>query len=361
MEWDLVNGDAAADWGQPAPAVAPQPAPADDNAEGEQARRNRPTEEQRRRSAMLSFLLRHAPNKYPDLKAKQHKGGFFPIDDILKRIQKTTLEQLRETVDASTSHRGSKRFEIATTNGSEYIRATYGHTFDVSQGLSLDGSGPALDGEESDQGRVSSLFDMVLSVICSRVEDYAEHFGDCPDGNLLTAIFAHLKKSINRSIGTKIIKSFLQPPLEHIDLSGLIVEQGTLTALAKCVNLKSLHMQGCFTCMTDTNLELITRRCKMLKVLDVSACRYITDAGLAAMAKHSNLTHLSIRFLHRITPRGVRDMLSVLVPKGLISVDASGCQSLTTDLDAWNALTKEFSDTAIVNSNILVSEAELQK
>jgi hypothetical protein len=202
---------------------------------------------------------------------------------------------------------------------------------------------------------------MVLLAICSRVEDYAEHFSDCPDGNLLTAIFAHLKKHRTRPIGTKLIKSFLHPPLEHIDLSGLIVEQGTVTALSKCVNLKSLHMQGCFTCMTDTNLELLMRRCKMLKVLDVSACRYITDAGLAALAKHSSITHLSMRFLHRVTPAGVHDMLKVLVSKGLVSLDVSGCVSLTTDLEVWNALTKAFPDIAIVNSNILASEAELQK
>jgi hypothetical protein len=86
MEWDLVNGGAQDDdWAQPAPAAAPQPAADDENAEAEPARRNRLTEDQRRRSAMLSFLLRHAPNKYPDLKAKQRKGGFFPVDGTRAR------------------------------------------------------------------------------------------------------------------------------------------------------------------------------------------------------------------------------------------------------------------------------------
>jgi RNA:NAD 2'-phosphotransferase (TPT1/KptA family) len=71
-------------------------------------------------------------------------------------LQKTTIDQLRETVTASMSYRGTTRFEIRAANGIEYIRASYGHTFDVSQGSSLDGSGSTVEGEESDPGTLTS-------------------------------------------------------------------------------------------------------------------------------------------------------------------------------------------------------------
>lgn len=195
-----------------------------------------------------------------------------------------------------------------------------------------------------------------LAYVCAHVEDYADFFKDCPDGNLLTAIFSQLKQTRKRPIGTKLIKAFLQPPLEHIDLGGLIIEQGVYPALNKCANLKSLHLQGCFTCLTDTNLELLVRRCRNLKILDVSACRYITDAGLAQVGKHARLTHLSMRYLHRVTPAGVASMLKALGASGLRTLDVSGCLTLTTDPDAWKSLVAMFPDLTIVNTNVLAGE-----
>lgn len=54
---------------------------------------------------------------------------------------KSTKEQLLDTVESSSSGRGggSKRFDRVSVGGIDFIRANYGHTFDVSQGKSLAG------------------------------------------------------------------------------------------------------------------------------------------------------------------------------------------------------------------------------
>lgn len=79
MEWNLVDDQADGVWAAPQANADAEANVGADAAEDAQ-RRPRQTEEQRKRSQLLSWLLRHAPNKYPDLKAQQHHGGYFPVD-----------------------------------------------------------------------------------------------------------------------------------------------------------------------------------------------------------------------------------------------------------------------------------------
>lgn len=205
-------------------------------------------------------------------------------------------------------------------------------------------------------GSVPRLYDLLVETICKNIGDYGEFLTECPDGNVLTSLLNFLKRSRKQPLGTKILRIFLQPNIEYLDLSGVIVEHGLYNAIAKCRALKSLVLRGCFTAMTDTNLQLILHRCVELRQLDLSACRYITDEGLAVIGRYGTLTHLTLRFLHRISAGAVRKMLAELLPRGLVSVDLSGCVSLTSDPAVWQSLVEAFPTIKMTNSNLLPEE-----
>lgn len=205
-------------------------------------------------------------------------------------------------------------------------------------------------------GAVPRLYELLVTTICKNIGDYGEFLSECPDGNVLTSLLEFLKRSRKQPLSTKIVRIFLQPNIEHLDLSGIIVEHGLYNSIVKCRALKSLVLRGCFTAMTDTNLQLILRRCNELRQLDLSACRYITDEGLEHIGRYGKLTHLNLRFLHRISAAAVRKMLTELVPKGLSSVDLSGCVSLTSDPAVWQSIVDAFPTLKLTNSNLLPEE-----
>jgi hypothetical protein len=77
----------------------------------------------------------------------------------------------------------------------------------------------------------------------------------------------------HRRVPNWMLKQFLVSCPPALDLTGILVEESSLRAIGQmCPNLQSLCMSGCYTSMTDTNLDLLLRKCKKIQDLDLSGC-----------------------------------------------------------------------------------------
>lgn len=76
------------------------------------------------------------------------------------------------------------------------------------------------------------------------------------------------------------------PLLEMIDMAYCDkIGDTSLTALARCIHLKTLEIRGC-PCLSSLGLSAVATGCKQLSVLDIKKC-YITDDGLISLAQNS--------------------------------------------------------------------------
>ena len=230
----------------------------------------------------------------------------------------------------STINKGQRRFEIKTIGNVEYIRAQYGHSFP------LNGVGynyPLADGLE--YGRIPSLLEYALHSVVKNIKRFPPdmNLGQyIPDAYLLQLIFETLKLEyssastattstsspppVTCSISNPLIKLFLIPEMEVLNLQGILVSNSLLKLIGiNCNKLVTLNLRGCFTDMTDTNFQFLLRKIAAssggkakLQNLDIGDCKNITDKGLEQIGKFccpSSLKSLTLCGLPLISEDGV--------------------------------------------------------
>jgi len=243
-----------------------------------------------RLSRSLCFLLRHAETKARTRSAgragwlRYVDGGWYRLDELLEApfVRRFSREDLLAVVEWSMSARnaGVRRFEVRMDeDGTELIRATYGHSFDVHAPWT-DRNGAAPEQAEDGADRVPTLSSLCVRFIVDNIKSIQD-VGEIGDPYLLQEIFAALKAS-NR-VNNSVLKGFLTAQSEIVDLSGLTVTLTTLEHIARrCTGLIELRVPGCLA-MTDHALGMIARKCRELQVVDVSGCPNVTRQGMLAL------------------------------------------------------------------------------
>lgn len=280
-------------------------------------------------SERLCYFLRHHASKDRVFAAKGVPGGWFKFSDVLPWFRNLSEEQLEGLIESSRSFipPHAHRFEARTEDGEKWVRARYGHSFDTN--FSDVEREPAI-------GEVLTLTELLIKNIILSMPTYLPHLNDIQDGNIISALFDKYKKVPGVTMSNKIIKQFLLPQVAVLDFKGVLLEESIIRLLPKLVpSLFSLSLEGCFTCMTDTNLQYLLKRCTELRQLDISGCKYITQLGLQHIIKHgSKLSLLSVRWLKCVNSKWITAIcaalpdLSHLILTGCPCIHPSDAESL---------------------------------
>lgn len=269
-------------------------------------------------SERLCYFLRHHPSKDHKYAAKGQPGGWFKYTDVLPWFRNFDEQQLDALVASSRSFipPHAHRFESRTVTGVKWIRARYGHSFDTSfSDIEL----------ESEAGDIPTLTDLLLKQVVADLPSYLPQLSTLQDGSLLSALFVAYKRMTGGKMSNKVIKSFLLPQVPSLDFKNILLEESIIRLLPKsCPQLCSLFLEGCFTCMTDTNLQYLLKRCTELRQLEISGCKYLTLPGLQNLIKlGAKLNFLSLRWIKPVTPKFVEQLCTAL-PE-LEHLNITGC------------------------------------
>lgn len=281
-------------------------------------RRERAVRNDNPSSERLCYFLRHHAAKDRVFANKGQPGGWFKYVDVLPWFRNLDESQLDAVIASSRSFipPHALRFETKTEDSVKWARARYGHSFDTTL--------EDVDRERS-KGEIPTLTQLLIERLASDLPNYLKDLNTIHEGWIITSLFHRYKTVTGNNVSNKVIKFFLLPQVSHLDFKGLIVEDSIIRFMVKeCTNLMSLSLEGCFTCMTDTNLQYVVKRCPELRFLDISGCRYLTDAGLSKIPSlASNLSSLSLRWLKVVNREVIRKLASSMPQLEILNV--TGC------------------------------------
>ncbi|XP_043278174.1 putative RNA-binding protein EEED8.10 isoform X2 [Venturia canescens] len=146
-----------------------------------------------------------------------------------------------------------------------------------------------------------------------------------------------------------------------------IVSAVALQQIAQLFNLETLVIRRNYL-LTNKLLHLLAVNCKRLSLLDIFACEFVTNEGLASIATLPNLQHLVISYVTSITDEGLVGMHNLrtlechrcitLQDAGVSSLiemapnlellDLSGCPITNTTLEVAIKATKRRSNNVIL-------------
>lgn len=272
-------------------------------------------------SERLCYFLRHHPAKDTTFASKGEPGGWFKYTDVLPWMRHMAEVRLDAVVASSRSFvpPHAHRFESRLLDGEKWIRARYGHSFDTSF------ADIERDGEDED---MPTLTELLLKQIVVNMPVYLPKLSELGDGSLITALFMKYKRATGGNVSNKVLKSFLLPQVTTLDFKGILIEDSIIRLLPKsCPSLYSLSFEGCFTCMTDTNLQFILKRCTELRQLELSGCSYLTSTGMLHISKMgTKLNLLSLRWIKAVNTKIVSQICAALPDLELLNV--TGCLCL---------------------------------
>lgn len=271
-------------------------------------------------SKHLCYFLRHHPSKDRIFAGKGQPGGWFKYTDVLPWFRNLDETQLDALVESSRSFipPHALRFESKSEEDAKWVRARYGHSFDTTlEDLE----------RQREKGEIPSLTQMLIEKVAADLPTYLNDLKTIPDGWIISSLFQRYKQVTGDNISNKMLKCFLLPQVSHLDFKGLIIEESTIRYMVKeCSNLTSLSLEGCFTCMTDTNLQFLLKRSTELRFLDISGCRYLTEAGLMKIPLlGTKLTSLSLRWLRCINRQVIRNLVAAMPQLEVINITGCPC------------------------------------
>lgn len=284
-------------------------------------RRERGVRQENPQSTRLCFFLRHYPAKDQEFARKGQAGGWFTYEDTLKWFRNTTEQQLDDIVANSRSFipPHAHRFESRVIQGVKWIRARYGHSYDTSFG----------DVErDRDADVLPTLSELLIDLVVANLPQYLSQLDQIADGSIISEVFSKYKNRQGGKLTNKFIKAFLLPQVSELNFKGVLLEDSIIRLLPKsCPSLYSLSFAGCYTAMTDANLQYILKRCGDLRELDISGCQYLTTTGYQHLAKlGSRLTSLSVRWLKSINKTTATFLLQSLPELQLFNI--TGCPQI---------------------------------
>lgn len=232
-------------------------------------------------SKKLSWLLRHSTPSQRQA-AQAFRGGYYILSEIQAKFRDVSPEELLALLAKSKSPTsGENRFEVKNVGGVDYVRATYGHSFDVSKGREI----PL-------KPTLPSLEDLCLKVILANLKRFDSFYGLLK--NDVLAKFTDLLKSSGK-VTAKNLALVLVPELTSLDLSNTFVSDGILRTICRqCTGLTALNLAGAYSTVTDANLAMLCKALTRLEDLNLAACNRVSDAGVKSIAKLASLKYLNL-------------------------------------------------------------------
>ena len=86
------------------------------------------------------------------------------------------------------------------------------------------------------------------------------------------------REQVNEYLGSVIC-------LDFVPYESTLTEDGLKHMLTYVKNLRVLHLDSCWPCVTEENLFVIAKNCSKLSVLTASRCKGVTDAALETVAR----------------------------------------------------------------------------
>ena len=74
--------------------------------------------------------------------------------------------------------------------------------------------------------------------------------------------------------------------LDFVPYESILTENGLKHVLSYVNNLRVLHLDSCWPCVTEENLFVIAKNCRKLSVLTASRCKGVGDAALETVARY---------------------------------------------------------------------------
>lgn len=74
--------------------------------------------------------------------------------------------------------------------------------------------------------------------------------------------------------------------LDFVPYESILTEDGLKHMLSYVKNLRVLHLDSCWPCVTEENLFVIAKNCSKLSVLTASRCKGVSDAALEAVGRY---------------------------------------------------------------------------
>lgn len=107
------------------------------------------------------------------------------------------------------------------------------------------------------------------------------------------------RTQVNRYFGSVI-------RLDFVPYESILTDYGLKHMLKYVNSLRVLHLDTCWTSVTEENLFLIAQNCSQLTVLTASRCKGVTDAALEAVARHcTRLAEMDLSSCFKISDAGV--------------------------------------------------------
>lgn len=285
-------------------------------------------EKECRLSKRLCYILRYGALKEG---LEISEGGFVDVSQMmgLDMMKYHSLEDVLQEVETSISHRGAKRFESKMENDKTLIRACFCRNFELST--------------YHEGSNVPTLLANCLDHITSNINMY--DLEDFPDEYLINKMIHRLKRQ--KKLNNSTLRQLLVPILEHLDLDGVYVTEGTIKLIWRsCPNLKVISLKDCGYVTTDNLMEQLLKNLPSLESINLCACKHLTDRTLKALCRYSkNLRQLNLSWIrtmsekaiidlmikctqlkhldiydHKISPEGRRCMVDIAKPQGLTVV-----------------------------------------
>ncbi|KAK3084234.1 hypothetical protein FSP39_010408 [Pinctada imbricata] len=253
----------------------------------------KPEEEDSRLSKRLCYVLRYGAVKEG---LEVLEGGFVDIKKLMELhiMRHNSEEEVLEEVNKSISHRGAKRFEIKSEKDKTLVRAAFCRNFETNP--CHEGSG------------VFTLVESCLEYVSTNLDQY--DLEDFPDEHLISKMIHKLKRK--KKLNNTALRQLLVPVLEHLDLEGMYVTQGTIKTVYQCCpQLRVLSLKDCGYIVTDTLMEQILKRLKNLESLNLCACKHVTDRTIKALMRHTvNLKQLNLSWIHSISETALIQLIT---------------------------------------------------
>lgn len=245
-----------------------------------------------RLSKKLCYILRYGALQEG---LKVYDGGYVDLEKLMELglMKHNSVEEVCHEIETSTSHRGAKRFESKTEDGRTFIRACFCRHFELST--------------YHEGCRVPTLLSNCLDYVTANINMYdLENF---PDEYLINKMIHRLKRQ--RKLNNVTLRQLLVPILEHLDLDGVYVTEGTIKVIWRsCPNLKVISMKDCGYVLTDNLMEQLLKNLPHLESINLCACKHLTDRTLKAMCKYSKkLKQLNLSWIRTMSEKAIIDLM----------------------------------------------------
>lgn len=240
----------------------------------------------------LCYVLRYGAMKEG---LEVYEGGFVDLQELMRinLMRHNTELEVIEEIDTSLSHRGAKRFERKNENEKTLVRAMFCRRFEKNPFHENSG--------------VHTLLDLTLEYVSSNLDLF--DLEDFPDEYLISSIIHRLKNKKKLNNGN--LRQLLVPTLEHLDLDGLYVTEGTLkTIWISCPQLKVLSLKDCGYIVTDNLMEQLLKKLPLLESINLCACKHITDRTVKALIKKAKiLKQLNLSWIKTVSEGAIIDLI----------------------------------------------------